>query len=196
MSAIFFKNFLRRPLQVASIVPSSRKLVDRVARRFDFSQPRRIVELGAGEGVHSRELAKRMHPDSRLMLLELNADLAASLREEFQDDERVEVVEADAATLPAILAEHGWEDCDYVLSGIPFSIMPKETKQELIRAVHGALAPKAHAAFVTYQVTAELRDHATMFHREQSEYCVRNVPPMFVNSFHKLPEAPVPGAPV
>jgi phosphatidylethanolamine/phosphatidyl-N-methylethanolamine N-methyltransferase len=72
MSVLFFKRFLQRPFQIASIVPSSKALVERVARKMDFSQPRVIAEYGPGEGVHSRAIARRMSPDSHLLLFELD----------------------------------------------------------------------------------------------------------------------------
>ena len=65
VSALFFKRFLKRPFQIASIIPSSKALVERVASKMDFSQPRVIAEYGPGEGVHSREIARRMCPDSQ-----------------------------------------------------------------------------------------------------------------------------------
>src|SRR6478752_8830437 len=71
MSALFFKRFLQKPFQIASIIPSSKALVERVASKMDFSQPRIIAEYGPGEGVHSREIARRMTPDSHLLLFEL-----------------------------------------------------------------------------------------------------------------------------
>src|SRR5438270_227802 len=37
MSVLFFKQFLKRPLQIASIVPSSKVLVERVANKIDFA---------------------------------------------------------------------------------------------------------------------------------------------------------------
>ena len=48
MSVLFFKRFLQRPFQVASIIPSSKALVERVANKMDFSQPRVIAEFGPG----------------------------------------------------------------------------------------------------------------------------------------------------
>src|SRR5207247_8629486 len=44
VSALFFKRFLKRPFQIASIVPSSKALVERVASKMDFSHPRVIAE--------------------------------------------------------------------------------------------------------------------------------------------------------
>ena len=60
MSVLFFKRFLQRPFQIASIVPSSKALVERVADKIDFERARVIAEYGPGVGVHSREIARRM----------------------------------------------------------------------------------------------------------------------------------------
>src|SRR5207249_10055164 len=70
VSALFFKRFLKRPFQIASIVPSSKAMVERVASKMDFNRSRVIAEYGPGEGVHSREIARRMSPDSHLLLFE------------------------------------------------------------------------------------------------------------------------------
>jgi phosphatidylethanolamine/phosphatidyl-N-methylethanolamine N-methyltransferase len=185
MSTLFFKRFLVRPMQVASIVPSSRVLVKRVSSKFDFGEPRTIVEFGPGEGCHTREIVRRMHPESRLLLFELDPELAAHLDDCFRDDPRVEVLNADAQDLLDELARRGIRHCDYVVSGIPFSILETGKKQRLLQKIHQALAPAPHAAFIIYQVTAELRAHATSFPRLESEYCLQNLPPMFVIKFYK-----------
>src|SRR5690349_18241444 len=80
MSALFFKRFLQRPFQVASIIPSSKALVKKVARKMDFSEPRIIAEYGPGEGVHSREIARRMSADSQLLLFELDPAFSRDLQ--------------------------------------------------------------------------------------------------------------------
>ncbi|PYJ14532.1 MAG: hypothetical protein DME94_09020, partial [Verrucomicrobia bacterium] len=100
MSTLFFKRFLKRPFQVASIVPSSKAMVERVASKMDFSQPRVIAEYGPGEGVHSREIARRLSSDSHLLLFELDAAFARDLKRQFAHDSRVHVIHGDAATLP------------------------------------------------------------------------------------------------
>lgn len=184
-AALFFKRFLQRPMQVASIIPSSKALINRVAGKFDFSVPRVIAEFGPGEGCHSREIAKRMHPDSKLLLFELDPELAGHLREQFALDHRVIVVCGDAATLPQELAKHGIPHCDYVVSGIPFSILEVNKKRAVLQSVFDSLAPHPKAAFIIYQVTNELRGHATLFPRIESEYCLQNIPPMFVTVFFK-----------
>ena len=185
MSAIFLKRFLQRPFQVASIIPSSRRLISRVAAKMDFSQPRIIAEYGPGEGCHTREIVRRMHPESRLILFELDPEFAQHLEEQFRGDQRVVVLNSDAAQLCDELAKRGHRHCDYVVSGIPFSILEPEKKRELLRSTYDSLTPHDHAAFIIYQVTNELVGHCRHFPRVESEYCLQNLPPMFVTKFYK-----------
>src|SRR5437899_2395045 len=191
VSTLFFKRFLKRPFQIASIVPSSKALVERVASKIDFSKPQVIAEYGPGEGVHSREIARRMTPDSHLLLFELDAALARALERQFAPDRRVHVIHGDAASLPFELKRHGFTSCDYILSGIPFSILKIEKKRALLRKTYDAL--KEEGKFVIYQVTNELRQHATVFQTAESEYFLQNIPPMFITVFHKTSSMQVSG---
>ncbi|MEQ1852309.1 MAG: rRNA adenine N-6-methyltransferase family protein [Chthoniobacteraceae bacterium] len=188
MSAIFLKRFLRSPFKVASIVPSSKTLVRKVSDKMDHRAPRVIAEYGPGEGCHTREIAKRMHPKSHLLLFEIDPELCGHLREQFAADPRISVHNLDCAKLPDVLSQKGLPHCDYVVSGIPFSILEREKKREILDKTFDVLAPESHTAFIIYQVTNELRTrgHCDHFARAESEYCLRNMPPMFVTKFFKL----------
>ncbi|MDQ6626721.1 MAG: methyltransferase domain-containing protein [Verrucomicrobiota bacterium] len=183
MSVLFFKRFLQRPFQVASIIPSSKALVNRVATKMDFSEPRVIAEYGPGEGVHSREIASRMSADSQLLLFELDPDLSRDLERQFANDPRVHVIHGNAAELPVAMERLGIPSCDYVVSGIPFSILDLEKKRLLLQKTYDAIMPGG--AFIIYQVTNELRQHATHFQHAESEYFLQNIPPMFITVFEK-----------
>jgi phospholipid N-methyltransferase len=183
MSVLFFKRFLQRPFQIASIIPSSKALVERVADKIDFTRARVIAEYGPGEGVHSREIARRMRPDAKLFLFELDAAFSRDLRRQFSDDPRVHVFHADAASLPDELKRGRIAHCDYIVSGIPFSILEINKKRDLLQKTHDALKPGG--SFIIYQVTNELKQHATIFHQTESEYFLQNIPPMFITVFHK-----------
>lgn len=183
MSVLFLKRFLQRPFQVASIIPSSKALVERVASKMDFSEPRVVAEYGPGEGVHSREILRRLPPASTLLLFELDPDLSRHLDRQFADDPRVHVINGDAAQLPQELERRGIPRCDYIVSGIPFSILEIEKKRALLEKTYDALAPGG--SFIIYQVTNELRQHATLFDHAESEYFLQNIPPMFITVFDK-----------
>jgi len=183
MSVLFFKRFLKRPLQIASIVPSSKVLVERVANKIDFDRARIIAEYGPGEGAHSRELAQRMRPDAQLLLFELDPAFSRDLKRQFANDQRVHVINANAATIGGELVYRGIAQCDYIISGIPFSILEIDKKRDLLRQTHDALSPGG--AFIIYQVTNELRQHAIDFASANSEYVLQNIPPMFITVFRK-----------
>jgi phospholipid N-methyltransferase len=93
------------------------------------------------------------------------------------------VINRDAASLSEELGGRGISQCDYILSGIPFSILEIRKKRALLQDTYDALRPGG--AFIIYQVTNELRQHATFFDRAESEYCLQNIPPMFITVFHK-----------
>jgi phospholipid N-methyltransferase len=96
----------------------------------------------------------------------------------------VHVCHADAATLPEELQRRGIPHCDYILSGIPFSILNIDKKRALLQKTHDALADDG--SFIIYQVTNELKQHATLFEQANSEYFLQNIPPMFITVFRKL----------
>ena len=183
MSALFFKRFLKRPFQIASIMPSSKALVERVADKIDFDRAHVIAEYGPGEGVHSREIARRMRPDCQLLLFELDPAFSRDLQRQFSDDSRVHVINDNAARLPLELRRRGIGWCDYIVSGIPFSILKIDKKRALLQQTYEALA--AGGRFIIYQVTNELKQHAKIFERAESEYFLQNIPPMFVTVFEK-----------
>src|ERR1700719_3486054 len=183
MSVFFFKRFLQRPLQIASIVPSSKALVERVADKIDFENARVIAEYGPGVGVHSREIARRMHSDAQLLLFELDSAFSRDLERQFADDSRVHVINDNAARLPLELQRRGIGSCDYIVSGIPFSILQIDKKRALLQQTHDALAPNGR--FIIYQVTNELKQHAKIFDHADSEYFLQNIPPMFITVFEK-----------
>lgn len=169
-------------------MPSSAAMIQRVSGKMDLSKPVVVAEYGPGEGCHTREMLKRAHPESKFILFELDPEFQDNLRRQFANDARVTVC-GDAFTLPEELAKQDLTYCDYVVSGIPFSILEAEKKKQLIQKTYDAIVPGG--AFVIYQVTNELRKHChkpELFPRADSEYFLQNVPPMFITVFHKDPK--------
>ncbi len=185
--ALFLLRFLQRPFQVASIMPSSPMMIRRVSDKMDLSRPVVVAEYGPGEGCHTREMLKRAHPESKFLLFELDPEFCRDLERQFAGDARVTVIQDDCATLSKELARQNLTHCDYIVSGIPFSTMEVGKKRQILRDTSTALKPGGD--FVIYQVTNELRRHATpdIFPRADSEYFLQNVPPMFITVFHKDP---------
>lgn len=181
---LFLARFFCRPKQVASVVPSSKVLVNAVLSRMDLATARTIVEFGPGEGVQTRELLKRVAETTQVILFEVDEVLAESLKQQFEHDRRVTVLQEDALNLKQALSQAGFDQVDYVFSGIPFSLMSKDRKAGLLHDVYSVLRPGG--AFVSYQVTRELNRFAgDVFDTVDSKHCWWNVPPMYVSRYGK-----------
>lgn len=186
MSFLFFKRVLANPIRVGYIVPSSGFLTRKTAKRIDFSKPRVVVELGPGEGCHTRQIVRRMNADSRLILIELDEHFARHLEKQFANDPRVTVVQADALHLVETLSDLGIENPDYIYSGIPFTIMVRELREKLLGNIAKCMGPDS--VFITYQVSSIISD-SELFTLSRVEQCLFNVPPIKVLELTKTPIA-------
>jgi 16S rRNA (adenine1518-N6/adenine1519-N6)-dimethyltransferase len=71
-------------------------ILGRIADALDISGGETVVEIGPGRGALTDALRDRLRPgEGRLIAVELDAALAALLRERYAGDARVEVVERD-----------------------------------------------------------------------------------------------------
>jgi phospholipid N-methyltransferase len=171
----YIKNFIR-DRDVAAIAPSSSFLVERVCKWINFDEPAVIVEYGPGNGVFSEYIREHMTEDSTLILVESNADFVEMLEEKTRDDPRVIVVQDLAQNIQDILAEQGFDEVDYIVSGIPFSFLDDDVKEDLLTQTREALAEDGK--FLVYQnynhLEEPLREHFSSVTKERE---FRNIPP-------------------
>lgn len=140
--------FLRDWRTTGSIAPSSRFLVNAMLAPVDMDKARLLVEFGPGTGCITEKLLAAMHPDARLVAVEINPVFVSRLRERLTDA-RLTVVEGSAADLPQILADLGLGGADAVLSGLPFLSLPRPLREDIVRATAAGLAPGGR--FIAFQ---------------------------------------------
>lgn len=172
---LFTANFIKHPGMIGSVVPSSRFLVERMLEPIDWQRARHIVEYGPGEGTFTREILNRMRDDAELVLIELNADLAAYLKRHFTDP-RVTVIHGSAADINQIAADRGWDGVDYALSGIPFSTMPEGVRREILTETRQSL--RAGGKFIVFQFSNKVFGYLKeTFEAVEKGLELRNFPP-------------------
>jgi phospholipid N-methyltransferase len=176
--------FIRRPLMTGAVAASSRQLAHAMTEGIALERARIVVELGPGTGVFTDAILARLAPEARLVAVELNPVLAARLSATRRDT-RLTVVAGSAAELAAAVDE----PVDAVVSGLPWTVMPRERRGQILDAVTEVLAPGGrfttfaylHAAWTppARHFTAEL---ACRFDRlERSAVVWPNLPPAFVH---------------
>jgi len=172
---LFAKNFFKHPKMLGSIIPSSRFLIDKLLAPVDWRNARLFVEYGPGIGNISVEVLRRMHPDAKLVLFELNDDFADFLKTAFRDP-RLVVLHRSAGDVRRVLEEHGLGQADYIISGIPFSTMPEPIRNEIADATYAALKPGGQ--FLVYQFAPKVLEVLEpRFPRIEREFEPINVPP-------------------
>jgi phospholipid N-methyltransferase len=162
--------------RVGALTVSTKYVVQRVARAID---PHRkfIVEYGAGDGILSKALLKRLPEGGRITAVELNRHLYVELRR--MRDPRFRAIQGDAIALSRHPDSFQLPRIDAVVSSIPFSFLSGAQKEELVRNTHAALAPGG--IFVVYQYTPLLIPLLKKcFTRVTTDFEPRNILPYFI----------------
>jgi phospholipid N-methyltransferase len=142
----FYRQWLRKPLEVAALTPSSSRLAALVADAVGDAA--RVLELGAGTGAVTEALVGRGF--ERLVVLETNAVFAGVLRERFP---AVEVLEGDARRAPALLAAAtGIREptFDAVVCGLGMLTRPREEQRQLLAMMSGLTTPGGRIVQYSY----------------------------------------------
>jgi phospholipid N-methyltransferase len=151
----FLRGFLKNPVMVGSVIPSSRVLIDKMLGPVDWANTRLFVEYGPGVGTFTRPLLDRLSPDATLVTIDTNPEFTRYLNGAI-DDPRLVTVSGSAADVEKILADRGLGSADYVLSGLPFSTLPAGVGEDIAEATAKVIRPGG--AFLVYQFSPKVLD--------------------------------------
>jgi len=172
----FFEEFLKNWKEVGSITPSSKFLVKKMLETVDFEKAHTILELGAGSGVITRELLKKMSKGSKLVVFETNKDFFRDLKK--IEDERIIVYNQSALRLQEYLNN---QVVDYIISGIPLAMLSQSDKKDLLILSYKSL--KSGGRYIQFQYSLESRkDLENVFDKVDLDFTPLNIPPAFVFS--------------
>lgn len=142
---IFVRAWMRGPLRVGAVVPSSRGLVGLITSEIKVrSAP--IIELGPGTGVFTRALLARGIPEDQLTLVECDPGFAHILQVQFP---RARVLSMDAARLGTVRLFDG-EGAGAVVSGLPFVSMTGRKRMAILEGAFRQMRPSACYYQFTY----------------------------------------------
>lgn len=183
-SAVFLKSAVANPKQVAYVFPSSPWLVKKVAKVAKLDRAKRIIELGPGTGGTTRAILNQMSENAELVSVEINPKFIDHINKTI-NDKRLTVSDKGAQNLAEIINDQGWEDVDVIISGIPFTTLPKGLDLAIMDSIHETLRP--NGMFLAYQ----LRDHVSKLAEplfgpytfKMIEY--KNLPPMRIYTWEK-----------
>jgi phospholipid N-methyltransferase len=178
----FFQEFLKHPLQVGSIIPSSRFLERSVVETAGVRSAKTIVELGAGTGGTTRAILRTMAPHAKLLSIEINPRFHV-LVSRIKDD-RLIVHLGSAHELQEIISIYGLNAPDVFISGIPFSTINHASGSQILETISSVLAPGGR--FVAYQVSKRVATMCRPFlGPARMEMQFFNIPPLRIYQWEK-----------
>ena len=163
---------------VAAIFPSSPWATRSVVRNIPAAA-RAIVEYGPGGGAVTRQILRRLARDARLVAIELNTQFVTDLKGLQAEDARLEIHHGDVQEMSSRLRDLVPHGADAVISGIPFSFLSHEQRQEIVRNTRSGLSDGGR--FIVYQNSPKMCEYLKPYFSDvKCRFEPRNVFPYFI----------------
>lgn len=144
---VFLKRLIRNPRALGAIAPSSKYLARFICNHIHYKDGDYIVEIGAGTGRFTRALLQSGIPSSKLIVIELDKELAKYLKMNFPN---LMIIQGDATLLSTVLPEHIIGKVKTIISGIPMVNLPKRIQKEIVDACFEVLDGEGSLLQFTY----------------------------------------------
>jgi phospholipid N-methyltransferase len=174
-SMIFLGRFFGAPRQVGSVMPSSPYLTKAMMSKIDWDGAQYVAELGAGTGVFTRSILRKLRKDGKILVFEIDPALKTLIETENPGF----VVYGDARDLPGVMEEREVPFLDYVVSSLPFAVLPPRMTAAILDGVGKSLKPGGK--LIAYQYSQQMKPYfEKRFESVRISFVLRNVPPAFV----------------
>jgi len=171
---LFMKKFVSNPRTIGSIAPSSPFLAESIFSNIDWSKIGFVAELGAGTGVFTKKIIKKMGDGKKLLVFEIEPELRRRLQ--MQTDL---TIYPDATELPQVLADRGISNVDLIISSLPYAVLPRKTTQRVLDGIVRSLNPEG--VFLAFQYSLHMKEpFEKIFDIVKTRFVPLNIPPAFV----------------
>lgn len=179
--AVFLREAIANPRSIGAVMPSSPALARGMAHRLDLAEDDGIIELGAGTGVVTRALRRRVSAPHQLVAIERSPVLADLLRTQFPD---TKVICGDAAKLRHLI-RRALPNAQrlHVVSSLPLRSLPADQVRIILREISGVL--QSGGSWIQYTYALADRRVPDGFVRVASSFVWRNVPPARIDVFKR-----------
>lgn len=128
----FLQAFLKNPLKVGAIAPSSPELAAEMLAGIHPDDHNIVLELGVGTGAITKFLRGAIPSRDSYLGIELDGDLVKSLNKNFPD---MNIIQGNAAEAFSIHQELGLGKVRYLVCCLPFVSLPKEVSDSVLTEI-------------------------------------------------------------
>jgi phosphatidylethanolamine/phosphatidyl-N-methylethanolamine N-methyltransferase len=180
-SRLILKLWLKNPMKIGTVAPSSPELASAMARQIPPGVAQGdgyVVELGGGTGPVTRAILEAGVPPDRLIVIERDPILHKHLSERYPD---VRVLLGDAVHLQQLLRREGVAPVRAVVSSLPLLVMKKAIQHRIGAQIFAVLEPDAPLIQFTYGLFSPLKNRRRLgVSGGVKDRVLQNIPPASV----------------
>ena len=180
----FLQAFLKNPLKVGSIAPSSPELAQKMVADIRPSEESVVLELGVGTGAITKVLQEIVPSRESYLGIEIDKTLVKSLKENFP---ALKIVRGNACDTFSIYQKTGFGKVGYIICCLPFVSLPNDVGEKILGEIDKFM--EQGCVFRTFQYAhgyyfpsaIKLREHMRNRYgkAKRSQLVVKNVPPAY-----------------
>lgn len=180
----FLQAFVKNPLKVGAIAPSSEGLVKRMLEGISPDENNIVLELGVGTGAVTKHLQKILPNEKSYLGIELDKNLVKLLRENYPG---LKIEHGSAAEAEDIHEKSGLGKVGSIICCLPFVSMPGEISESILEEIsvfieQGCMFRMFQYAH-GYYLPSAIKMRGYMRERygksKRSKIVVKNVPPAY-----------------
>ena len=180
----FLRAFLKNPLKVGAITPSSAELAAEMLQGIEPDDDNIVLELGVGTGAITKHLREITPSRGAYLGLELDSGLVKTLNRKFPD---MNIICGNAAEAYSIHASSGLGKVRYVVCCLPFVSLPREVSEDILLDIQKfmdegcelRIFQYAHGYFLPPAVKLRESLKGRYGKSRRSPLVLKNVPPAF-----------------
>lgn len=181
---LLLKNFIENPKLTSNFFPGSKFLARRILENIDFKKASAIVEYGPSTGAITKYILRKASKNMKLLCLDLNKEFCKYIKENIKDP-RLIVINDNASNVKKYLEKYSINNVDYIISGLPFSFMPNNTKKRILIESKNIL--DADGKLLIYQINYNIRkDLLPYFKIRSTKFIYLNIFPVFLFVCEKI----------
>ncbi|MBW9173451.1 class I SAM-dependent methyltransferase [Clostridium estertheticum] len=175
----FIKEFIKKPNFIGAVAPSSEYLAKKMIEDINFKECNCIIEYGPGTGVFTEKLIARKKENTLLLVIENNKEFCEGLLSMYGYKKNVKIINDGAENIKKYLKQYNIKQVDYVVSGLPFTVLPVSISNTILKNTKEILSNEGE--FITFQYSLLKKNFfKNYFNSVKVKKAMINLPPAYV----------------
>ena len=181
----FIKQFFLHPIEVGSLIPSSKTLSKSIVNLPNLKIKKCVVELGTGNGVVTQEIIKNLSTNTFFFGIEINENF---VKETKKNCSGTKIYHGSAKNLKKYLHENDFEYSDCIISELPWGAFSNNLQDELLEAIYNSLEQKGDFITISFAQSVLFAPSKRFYKLIESKFDTvkktpiiwKNFPPAFI----------------